>query len=104
MSPNIKPEEHRTFFRPHHYYIINLNYIKRYIRGDGGAIELQNGMFVDVKKEKKNSLENTGVKTRIFSTEMPFSCLLTAPVTVYLERMSSFSALISRTFKTQMPA
>lgn len=42
-----------TFFRPHHSHIINLEYIKRYIKGDGGQIELQNGTFVDVSRRKK---------------------------------------------------
>ena len=41
------------FFRPHHSYIINLQYIKRYIRGDGGQIELQNGTTVSVSRKKK---------------------------------------------------
>lgn len=42
-----------TFFRPHHSHLINLNYIKRYIKGDGGQIEMQNGNFVDVARRKK---------------------------------------------------
>lgn len=41
------------FFRTHHSHIINLSYIKRYIRGDGGQIELQNGTYVDVSRRKK---------------------------------------------------
>ncbi|MEO7983073.1 MAG: LytTR family DNA-binding domain-containing protein [Bacteroidota bacterium] len=41
------------FFRTHHSYLINLNYIKRYIKGDGGQIELQNGVYVDVSRRKK---------------------------------------------------
>jgi two-component system, LytTR family, response regulator len=41
------------FFRPHHSHVINLNYIKRYIKGDGGQIEMQNGHFVDVARRKK---------------------------------------------------
>jgi two-component system LytT family response regulator len=41
------------FFRPHHSHIINLNYIKKYIKGDGGQIEMQNGHFVDVARRKK---------------------------------------------------
>ncbi len=41
------------FFRVHHSYLINLNYIKKYIRGDGGQIELQNGVLVDVSRRKK---------------------------------------------------
>ncbi len=41
------------FFRVHHSHLINLNYIKRYIKGDGGQIELQNGNYVDVARRKK---------------------------------------------------
>jgi two-component system LytT family response regulator len=41
------------FFRPHHSHIINLHYIKRYIKGDGGQVELQNGHYVDVARRKK---------------------------------------------------
>ncbi len=46
------PEE--LFFRTHHSHIINLNYIKRYIKGDGGQIEMQNGNYVDVSRRKKD--------------------------------------------------
>lgn len=45
------PED--IFFRTHHSHLINLNYIKRYIKGDGGQIELQNGRYVDVSRRKK---------------------------------------------------
>ena len=41
------------FFRTHHSHIINLTYIKRYLKGDGGQIEMQNGNFVDVARRKK---------------------------------------------------
>lgn len=47
----ILPED--IFFRTHHSHLINLNYIKRYIKGDGGQIELQNGTYVDVSRRKK---------------------------------------------------
>ena len=49
---DILPES--IFFRTHHSHIINLNYIKRYIKGDGGQIELQNGNYVDVSRRKKD--------------------------------------------------
>jgi two-component system, LytTR family, response regulator len=42
------------FFRTHHSHIINLSYIKRYLKGDGGQIEMQNGNFVDVARRKKD--------------------------------------------------
>ncbi|MEP6846893.1 MAG: LytTR family DNA-binding domain-containing protein [Panacibacter sp.] len=41
------------FFRTHHSHLINLNFIKKYIKGDGGQIELQNGDYVDVSRRKK---------------------------------------------------
>jgi two-component system LytT family response regulator len=47
------PED--TFFRTHHSHIINLHYIKRYIKGDGGQIELLNGDLVDLARRKKDS-------------------------------------------------
>lgn len=42
-----------TFFRSHHSHMINLQYIKKYIKGDGGQIEMQNGELVDVSRKKK---------------------------------------------------
>jgi two-component system LytT family response regulator len=51
------------FFRSHHSHIINLQYIKRYMRGDGGQIELQNGELVDVSRKKKEEfLKLLGMK------------------------------------------
>lgn len=50
-----------TFYRTHHSHIINLNYIKRYIKGDGGQIEMQNGNFATVSRRKKDEfLRNFG--------------------------------------------
>jgi len=48
---DLLPED--IFFRTHHSHLINLNFIKRYIKGDGGQIELQNGRYVDVSRRKK---------------------------------------------------
>lgn len=51
------------FFRTHHSHIINLQYIKRYMKGDGGQIELQNGEVVDVSRKKKEEfLKLLGMK------------------------------------------
>jgi two-component system LytT family response regulator len=41
------------FFRIHHSHIINLDHIRRYIRGDGGQVVMGNGNFVDVSRRKK---------------------------------------------------
>ena len=42
-----------TFFRPHNSHIINLHFIKRYLRGDGGQVEMKNGNYVMVSRRKK---------------------------------------------------
>jgi two-component system LytT family response regulator len=41
------------FFRVHNSHLINLNYISRYIRGDGGQVVMENGDVVDVSRRKK---------------------------------------------------
>jgi two-component system LytT family response regulator len=41
------------FYRVHHSHLINLNYITRYIRGDGGQIAMRNGDLIDVSRRKK---------------------------------------------------
>lgn len=43
------------FFRTHHSHIINLTFIKRYIRGNGGQIELKNGVVIEVSRRKKEA-------------------------------------------------
>ncbi len=41
------------FYRIHHSHLVNLNYITRYIRGDGGQVCLKNGDLIDVSRRKK---------------------------------------------------
>lgn len=41
------------FFRIHNSHLINLNYIKKYIRGDGGQVILENNEVIDVSRRKK---------------------------------------------------
>jgi two-component system LytT family response regulator len=41
------------FFRPHNSHIINLQYIKRYIKGDGGQVEMKNGDHILVSRRKR---------------------------------------------------
>ena len=47
------PED--VFFRPHYSHLINLNYIKRYLKTDGGVIEMQNGDQVDISRRNKEA-------------------------------------------------
>ncbi|MFN8291438.1 MAG: LytTR family DNA-binding domain-containing protein [Chitinophagaceae bacterium] len=42
-----------NFYRVHNSHLINLNYIKKYIRGEGGQVVLENGAIVDVARRKK---------------------------------------------------
>lgn len=43
-----------VFFRTHHSHIINLNFIKRYIKGDGGQVELEDGTCVEISRRNKD--------------------------------------------------
>ncbi len=42
-----------NFFRVHNSAIVNLNEVKKYIRGDGGVAVMSNGEQIDVAKRKK---------------------------------------------------
>ncbi len=42
------------FYRVHNSHLINLNYIQKYIRGEGGQVVLQNGDVIDVARRKKD--------------------------------------------------
>ena len=42
-----------NFFRVHNSHLINLAYIKKYIRGEGGQVVMQNGDVIDVARRKK---------------------------------------------------
>jgi len=43
----------QNFYRIHHSYLINLNGIKKYVRGDGGYVIMNNDKLLDVSKRKK---------------------------------------------------
>lgn len=45
------PED--LFFRCHHSHIVNLKFIDRYIKGEGGQIILENGKSITVSRRKK---------------------------------------------------
>lgn len=42
-----------TFYRPHRSHIVNLSYLKRYVRSNGNHIVLENGNIVPVAKDKR---------------------------------------------------
>lgn len=46
-------ESKKTFYRPHRSYLINLKYIKQYVKSDGGYIILENDHQVSISQNKK---------------------------------------------------
>jgi len=50
-----------NFFRIHNSFVINLNAIKKYVRGDGGYVVMNNDATLDVSKRRKEAfLERFG--------------------------------------------
>jgi two-component system LytT family response regulator len=47
-------ENNDAFFRIHNSYIINLKFLQRYIKGDGGEVVMANGQTLAVSRVKKN--------------------------------------------------
>ncbi|MDO6433936.1 LytTR family DNA-binding domain-containing protein [Flavitalea sp. BT771] len=41
------------FYRIHHSHLVNLKYVRKYIRGDGGQVVMENGDVIDVARRKK---------------------------------------------------
>jgi len=42
------------FYRVHNSHLINLNYIRKYMRGEGGQVVMHNGDVIDVARRKKD--------------------------------------------------
>jgi two-component system LytT family response regulator len=42
-----------NFYRVHNSHLINLNYIQKYIRSQGGHVLLQDGTLIDISRRKK---------------------------------------------------
>jgi two-component system, LytTR family, response regulator len=49
-------ESFPSFIRVHHSYIVNLNEVTKYIRGDGGYLTMSDGSMVDVSRSRKTAL------------------------------------------------
>lgn len=50
--------EKKNFCRIHHSYLINLQYVQKYIRGDGGEVIMANGKNIPVSRNKKQEFLN----------------------------------------------
>lgn len=59
VSKKIKEIEettHADFFRVHHSYLVNLNYISEYIKTDGHYLLMKNGVTIPISRSKRNDL------------------------------------------------
>ena len=48
--------EDYPFLRVHHSYLVNLNEIEKYIKGDGGYLLMSDGSNIDVSRSRKEAL------------------------------------------------
>jgi two-component system LytT family response regulator len=44
------------FVRVHHSYLVNLNEVTKYVRGDGGYLVMSDGSTVNVSRSRKEAL------------------------------------------------
>lgn len=62
LSKKLKDVEqlinNKSFFRVHNSYVVNINYIKEFIKSDGQYIVLENGISISVARSKKSALLN----------------------------------------------
>ncbi len=48
--------EDYPFARVHHSYMVNLNEINKYVKGEGGYLVMSDGSQIDVSRSKKELL------------------------------------------------
>jgi two-component system LytT family response regulator len=48
--------EEYNFLRVHHSYLVNMNEIRKYVKGEGGMLVMSDGSSVDVSRSKKEQL------------------------------------------------
>jgi two-component system LytT family response regulator len=48
--------EEYPFIRVHHSHMVNINEIHKYVRGEGGLVEMSDGSTVDVSRSRKEEL------------------------------------------------
>ena len=49
-------DDYNNFIRVHHSFLINLNEVIQYVRGDGGYLMMSNGSQINVSRNKKKNL------------------------------------------------
>lgn len=51
--------EDHSFLRVHHSYLVNLNEVTKYVKGEGGYLVMSDGTNIDVSRSKKERLLKT---------------------------------------------
>jgi two-component system LytT family response regulator len=46
----------QRFFRVHNAHLVNLDFVEKYIRGEGGVLVMRDGVNIDVSRQKKKAL------------------------------------------------
>ncbi len=63
VSKTLKSFENQLFrlgfLRVHHSYVVNINLIRRYVKGDGGYIVMENDHTINVSRARKEALLNS---------------------------------------------
>jgi two-component system LytT family response regulator len=49
-------QDFSSFFRVHHSYLVNLNEVNKYVRGEGGYLIMSDGSTVNVSRSRKEAL------------------------------------------------
>jgi two-component system, LytTR family, response regulator len=49
-------QDFKSFLRVHHSYIVNLNEVSKYVRGEGGYLVMSDGSTVNVSRSRKDAL------------------------------------------------
>ena len=45
-----------NFFRAHHSHLINLNYVEKYVKGDGGYVLMSDKTTITISRSRKEAL------------------------------------------------
>ena len=49
-------QDFSSFIRVHHSYLVNLNEVTKYVRGEGGYLVMSDGSTVNVSRSRKEAL------------------------------------------------
>ena len=54
---DLEAQTSKSFFRVHNSYLVNINYIKEFVKNEGLYLVLENGNTIPVSRSKKTELQ-----------------------------------------------